>query len=123
MKIEIEFGEVEALKQTIRDQKSDLVKLKKELDNLDPDHLKQKAVSLAKDLFSRYMSRVFEELGFEETYSYDDPFRVSSGTLEHWIGEDWYTSLRVEVVLVANITNLWRRAFIRFGIKPDSKED
>ena len=121
MKIEIEFGEVEALKQELMNKKRDLIELKEELDKLDPDKLKQKAVSLAKDLFSRYMSRVFEELGFEETYSYDDPFRVSSGTLEHWIGEDWYTSLKVEVIIGASISNLWRRAFLRFGIKADSK--
>jgi len=124
MKIEIEFEEVESLKNKLREKSIKIRKLEDKLKNLDEDKLKSDAVSMAKNLFREYMDYVYRELGFEETSHsyYEDPFRVSSGTLEHWLGGNWYRNDKILVTLGANVSNRWRHAFLKFGIKTDLKK-
>lgn len=118
MKIEIELQEIESIKKGNDSLKKEIEKLKIELKSLDKEELRKQAVDLSRQMFENVVHRVFKELGFEKpfTLSNDINFRQ----LEHWLGKDWWVHQDLEVEIGATITNKFKRAFLKLGIKTEN---
>lgn len=114
MKIEIEFEEVEALKKTILSHESTIRELKKELRKLSKEELESAAYSLAEKLASKYISKIFQTLGFDKESWFNNAIDF---------GDNQISSLRsmelkdLDITIGANITEKFRKAFLRIGIK------
>ena len=113
MKIEIELGEVERLKNQLQQREEEVNELETKLKELSETELKQKAVRLSYRLFDNYMAAVFKHLGFEE-WTRDSV--IVRDNLEHWIGKDWWNSDRITFELGANVTTKFKTAFLSIGI-------
>ena len=118
MKIEIEFGEVEILRDTIFKQKEEIKQLKEQLSLLDEKSLQDKAISLSFHLFETYIAAVFQRLGLEPMHG--ESVRIPD-SLNHYLGADWWRRGRLEITLGANITSRFKKAFLNLGII--AKED
>ena len=118
MKIEIEFGEVEILRDTIFKQKEEIKQLKEQLSLLDEKSLQDKAISLSFHLFETYIAAVFQRLGLEPMHG--ESVRIPD-SLNHYLGADWWRRGRLEITLGANVTSRFKKAFLNLGIV--SKED
>jgi len=114
MKIEIEFEEVEALRRKLRAQEDKIDLLEKTIQSLSAHELRKKSLSLSYALLDRYLEGIFNKLGFENRPN--ESFRAAYN-LNHYLGEDWPNSDKLEVVIGANITNKFKRAFLELGIK------
>jgi hypothetical protein len=113
MKIEIEFGEVEILRDTIFKQKEEIKQLKEQLSLLDEKSLQDKAISLSFHLFETYIAAVFQRLGLEPMHG--ESVRIPD-SLNHYLGADWWRRGRLEITLGANITSRFKKAFLNLGI-------
>ena len=116
MKIEIELEDIELLKEQIKRLQKDKTELETKLNLLDEKALKQQAVDLARKLFGDVMNRVFSELGFEDKTWLND---VDFGKLQHYLGASWWNSEKLEIELGANVSNQFREAYLRMGIKTE----
>jgi len=119
MKIEIEFEEVQALKKTISILNERNRELEEKLELFNEKKIIYNARELSKKLLREYLKLIFKELGFDDNNNLYPP--VSFGSIESKLGIEWYRSEMVNVVIGAEITNQWRRAFICFGILPEKK--
>jgi len=119
MKIEIEFEEVEALKKELARKEKLIKELEEELSKLDTKSLKEHAITLSKVLFDNYMNCVFLKLGFEDKWH--NGAVIFNDNLEHWLGESWWSSKRLDIRIEASISNQFHRAFLKLGIKPKSE--
>jgi hypothetical protein len=120
MKVEVEFYEIEALKEEVYNLTARNKELQEQLNNIDEDELKKRAVRLAHKLFSDYMYATFIALGFKDTYH--DPINMPD-SLEHYVGKDWFRHPEhINIILGANITNEFSRAFLTLGIITSKKE-
>jgi hypothetical protein len=118
MKIEIEFGEVEILRDTIFKQKEEIKQLKEQLSLLDEKSLQDKAISLSFHLFETYIAAVFQRLGLKPMHG--ESVHIPD-SLNHYLGAEWWRRGRLEITLGANITSRFKKAFLNLGIV--SKED
>jgi hypothetical protein len=118
MKIEIEFGEVEILRDTIFKQEEEIKQLKEQLSLLDEKLLQDKAISLSFRLFETYIAAVFQRLGLEPMHG--ESVRIPD-SLNHYLGTEWWRRGRLEIILGANVTSRFKKAFLNLGII--SKED
>ena len=118
MKIEIEFEEVELLKRKLSDSQKLARELKERLDVISESELKRKAIFLSYRLFDNYMRTVFNHLGFGD---WEHGSTIVTDNLEHWLGEDWYSSDRINIQVGAKVTNKFKKAFISIGIIPTNK--
>ena len=116
MKIEIELEAVESLKREISMLQTDKRELEEKLKSLDESELKKQANDLARKIFCDVMHRVFDELGFEDRIWQND---VNFGNLQHYLGNSWTSSERLNIELGATITNQFKGAFLRMGIKTE----
>lgn len=119
MKVEVELGEIENLKNQISILKKENQKLSQIIQNLDEKKLKEDAVYLAEKMFVDVINTVFSRLGFakDESIYYND-----FNKLQERLGERWWSSERLDVTMGATITNQFREAFLRLGIKTENKE-
>lgn len=115
MKIEIEFAEVEILRDTVFKQKEEIKQLKEQLSLLDEKALHDKAISLSFHLFETYIAAVFQRLGLEPKYGESVHIYDS---LNHYLGSEWWKRGRLKITLGATITTSFREAFLRLGIIP-----
>ena len=118
MKIEIEFEAVESLKEQIKRLQKDKNELESKLNSLDEKVLKQQANDLARKIFGDVMNRVFTDLGFEDKTWLND---VDFGNLQHYLGKTWWNSDKLEIQLGANISNQFKGAYLRMGIKTEER--
>lgn len=118
MKIEIEFGEVEILRDTIFKQEQEIKELKEQLSLLDEKALHDKAISLSFHLFETYIAAVFQRLRLEPMHG--ESVRIPD-SLNHYLGPEWWKRGRLNIELGANITSRFRKAFLMLGII--AKED
>lgn len=116
MKIEIELNDLESLRKENQDLKKSNEELKLKLISLNEDELKKHAIGLSRSMFGSVMNRIFTELGFEDSICLSD---IDFGELEHYLGKNWWCSEKINVVLGANITNQFRKAYLRIGIKTE----
>ena len=119
MKVEVELGEIENLKNQISILEKENQKLSQIIQNLDEKKLKEYAVYLAEKMFVDVINTVFSRLGFakDESIYYND-----FNKLQERLGERWWCSERLDVAIGATITNQFREAFLRLGIKTENKE-
>lgn len=120
MKIEVEFKEVESLRKDISTLHKEKRELEEKLNSLNETELKKKATDLARKMFGDVMHRVFTELGFEDRTWLND---VDFGSLEHYLGSDWYNSDRLKIELGVTITNHFKGAFLRMGVKTNEDKN
>lgn len=113
MKIEIEFGEVEILRDTIFKQEEEIKQLKEQLSLLDEKSLQDKAISLSFHLFETYIAAVFQRLGLEPMHG--ESVRIPD-SLNHYLGTEWWRRGRLEITLGANVTSRFKKAFLNLGI-------
>lgn len=113
MKIEIEFGEVEILRDTIFKQEEEIKQLKEQLSLLDEKSLQDKAISLSFHLFETYIAAVFQRLGLEPMHG--ESVRIPD-SLNHYLGTEWWRRGRLEIILGANVTSRFKKAFLNLGI-------
>lgn len=116
MKIEINLEDIESLKEQIKILQKDKHELELKLKSLDEEVLKQQALDLANKIFRDVLNRVFIELGFENTILDRD---IDFNNLQHYLGQTWWNSERLEIKLGANITNQFKGAYLSMGIKID----
>jgi len=119
MKIEIELDYIEQLKKEINWLHRDNSELKEKLKLLDEKKLRNDALDLAAHIFTESIARVFREIGFSDTVDYAPK---EFGEFERILGVNWYGCERLHIELGAEITTEMRRAFLRMGIKSESKE-
>lgn len=121
MKIEIELSELENLKEKIISLEIQNKKLEEKTKSSSEDELIKKAVRLSYKLFDNYMFAVFKKLGFGEWHKNSV---IIHDNLEHWIGKDWYfTTERINIEIGAEITNIFKRAFLAISIITEEVED
>lgn len=120
MKIEIELHEIESMKAEIYTLRKKNEELDKKLKSLNEKELKAQAVILANRMFKDVCCSVFEKLGFKISQEWLD-HKIYFPELEHWLGEKWYNSPRLDITVGACITNKFRCAFLELGIKPKPK--
>lgn len=117
MKIEIEFQEVERLRDEVRTQAGTIIQLKEELKSLDKKEIENKAVYLSMELFVEYMNLTFEKLGFKGDSMGFDKAVIFPENVNHWLGKQWYKKRdEIKVTLNAFITEEYRKAFLNMGI-------
>ena len=63
------------------------------------------------------MRCIFKKLGFESSE------KVTFGNVEYQLERSWWNSERVEVIIGAHISNQWRHAFLKLGVKPNTEID
>jgi hypothetical protein len=115
MKIEIEFEEVESLKNQLYNETQKVRKLEEKLKSLDEKQLNKKAIGLSYKLCEDYLVAIFTKLGFDEKQS----GLVVEENLEHWIGKDWYTrDERINLKFNILISNEFKKAVISLGVNP-----
>lgn len=114
MKIEIEYEEVEHLRNQVIELSKQKKALEEKIKSLNEEELKSQAITLANTMFLGAMQCVFEKLGFEDTNM--DYYHADFGQLQHWLGKFWYQSDRICVELGANITTMFRGAYLKIGI-------
>jgi len=113
MKIEIEYKEVEFLKNKISLLEKQNAELQFKIDSLSEEQLIQKSIKYSGLLFNKLNRKVFKELGFEDC---NQVVNADFEELRHWLGENFIDSERIEVEFGATVTNLYRQAFINIGI-------
>ena len=118
MKIEIEFEEVEHLKNEIKQLKIEKYSLEEELKKLSPDEIKEQGVLLAENMFKSAMGRIFKEIGFEGGFNSWD---MNFSTLVHYLGKDWPKDEKLDLNIGATLCLKFKEAFVRFGIKYEEK--
>lgn len=115
MKIEIEFEEVEKLKNEIINQQKYVKVLQEELAKLDPEKLREDAESLAYRMFDSYMTAVFEKLGFKNAWPQRSVhFEIN---IQQELGKAWYNSERLKVNISAHVSNEFREAILSIGVQ------
>jgi len=119
MKIEIEFEYVESLKKELDAFKKANEDLRKELSAFDKENVEKEIENLADKMFRSVMESVFLKLGFEESKS--DIGGINFPTLKHYLGKYWWHEDKLDVLIGANITNKFKYAFIRLGIKEEKE--
>lgn len=119
MKVEVELGEIENLKNQISILEKENQKLSQRIQNLDEKKLMKDAVHLAEKMFNDVIHEVFSRLGFSKEQC---PDYYGFCKLEDRLGERWWNSKRLKVTIGATITNEFREAFLKLGIKTENKE-
>lgn len=122
-KIEIELSEIELLKSQLVDAyktsailETELEKLKKDTDK---EELRTKAICLAHHTFDKYMTAVFQSLGFKTHYwNGAINWEAVNGNFK----EDWHKWDGLEVTLNADVRNEFTSAFLRIGVLPREKQ-
>lgn len=113
MKIEIEAEDFLELKEELNRTRRDLNDMRQRLKECDPDLFNQKVHTEAWSLCDKYMSTIFEKLGFETKYN--RPIQWECG---FWRGESDISKIEgLTVDLGANIEGEFRSAYLRLGIK------
>ena len=116
MKIEIELNDLENIRKETAFLKEENRKLKAELNELTESKIKEKIVKHSHLLFDSYMCSVFKRLGFN---NWERDSVVIPHNLEHWIGNDWYNSERIDVKIGVDILGEFKKAFLHIGIKTE----
>lgn len=80
--------------------------------------MKKQANDLARKMFGDVMHRVFDELGFEDRIWLND---IDFGNLQHYLGKNWWNSDRLDITLGATVTNHFKGAFLKMGVKTDKE--
>jgi mannitol-1-phosphate/altronate dehydrogenase len=117
MKIEIEYQEVEYLKQQINELEEENDILKENLKRFDEKAIEDQSLQLAQTIFVKVMQKVFLELGFEYTNTNDIDFYK----LRQWLGKNFYESDDIKVTFGATITNNFCEGLLRLGFKTKNK--
>jgi len=115
MKIEIEFEEVEGLKNRLRQREKHIEELESLIKSYDDKEIHKKAVQQAFRLFENYMRCIWNHFGF-------DWGEVHIDNVEHWLGEHWYDHEKLDINLGANINEHWKTAYLNIGVKLQKKE-
>ena len=118
MEIKIELEAVEHLKQEILRLSKENAELKIKLKSLDSTLLSNQACELSVKILNNILSRVFSELGFENI---TDPFSINIGELNHYLGKTWFYSDKLDIELNVLVTQNFRKAFLKMGIKSDNE--
>lgn len=118
MKVEIELSEIEAFKERI----AELEQQKKYADErsvaLNEEELIKRAKDLSLRLFNKYIAAIFTSIGFDEPYGSQT---VIDEANDHW--HSWHKNLdKIKVSVHANVSEQWRRAFLRIGVMSDPKK-
>lgn len=116
MKIEIEFREVERMKNEISSKEKELMVLRAELLKLDAQKLKADSVNLAMDLFESYIKTVFEKLGFNKPNGFYNRAIIAECGLQRLGQTSPFDSDKVKFSIEAQIANDFRQAFLRMGL-------
>ncbi len=119
MKIEIELDEIINIKRELGRLERENYELEQKIIDLNEDQNKQKIAELAQVMFEQVMLRVFKDLGYEKI-DYHIPHNIKFRHLERQIGENWWNADNLEIELGVKITNLFRGAFLKLGVKDES---
>ena len=124
MKIEIDFEDVERLKRDIKFKNEEIEKLKAELKSLDKDKLYQDAYDMAEILASKYIHLILISIGFKDSQDYahftSNSIRFDRKFLVYNLGKNWYDMKeKLNIEVGATITNTFKKAFVKIGIKPE----
>jgi hypothetical protein len=114
MKIEIEFEEVENLKKQLERSEKRINELEILIKGLSPEELKKASSDLALKMFYQFTKKIFTEIGI--SCSFDS---LHFENLPHYLGQKWYESDKIEITFGAVITNKYKSAILRLGIKPE----
>lgn len=114
MKTEIEFEELESLKQTIKVLEEKLNNSEMKLKSFDEKKIEHRIREASYNLFNNYMGLVFRELGFEKWSSNYVHF---NDDLEHWLGNKWYDTDKVSVEVRAVVSNKFKAMLLLLGVK------
>lgn len=116
MKVEVEFSEIEKLKQEISDLRKENYNLRKHFSEISEEELLKKAQRHSYFLFKNYMKKVFDELGFDgcENYVHVDY------NMEHFVGDKFWETDKIKIEVGAKITNHFRKLFLEMGIKTET---
>ena len=64
-------------------------------------------------LFETYIAAVFQRLGLEPMHG--ESVRIPD-SLNHYLGAEWWRRGRLEIILGANVTSRFKKAFLNLGI-------
>ena len=124
MKIEIEFQEVELLKNSLRNAELELQKLRKREKDLDELERKfhQRVMAKSFVLLDELVAKVFKDLGFDpipddQVFYYGKNRAVQiSQTLKESLANKISSIENLEVNLNVSINEQFRRAFLKIGV-------
>jgi|GEM_PF-997138 hypothetical protein len=118
MKVEIELNDLNSLKTKLDRSEKTIKDLEKQIKDLDPEALKSQAVELSKTMFEKYMTAVFQQLGFDNKDDMYDAYSIDwAPDLKLHLGKNWYESQELKVELAAKISPEWKQAFLRMGVQ------
>lgn len=122
-KIEIDLSEIEHLKTMLLNANESYSELSSELEKLKKDtnkeELRKKAIYLAHNTFDKYMTAVFESLGFKTRYWEG---AINWETVNGNFKEDWHKWDGLKIKLCADVREDFVDAFLRIGVLPREKQ-
>jgi len=116
MKIEIELSDIDILKNKIKSLENEKKVLEKKIESLDEEKLRQDALQLAMFIFNSTFTSVCDKIGFDYSPNW---LNVDLVKLDHYLGKTFWSSERMEVEIGVSLTNKFKTAFIKLGIKLD----
>lgn len=128
MKVEIELEKLELIRQEASDCRKELEETQQKLKELeektDAAALKQKAIDLAEKLTQKYLETILKGIGFKDTHEnsgfWENVLKFDRSFSEKKFGETWYRNEEdLNITVGAEISNTFREAYIRIGIKPE----
>lgn len=113
MKIEIEFEEIEGLKNRIKMLERELDDCRIKIKSFDENQIDYRIKETAYNLFNNYMGLVFRELGFGKWNSR----YVELGDAEHYLGKHGYDTDKISVEVRAVVSNKFKAMLLLLGVK------
>ena len=119
MKITVDIKEIELLNQIITELKKENQDLQNQLKIVDPQEMREQAMTLAQNIFISSFEKICEKLGFIcSTNMFDIDFKQ----LESRLGKKWWESEKLDIKVGATLTTEFKNAFIRMGVNLSENE-
>lgn len=119
MKITVDIKEIELLNQIITELKKENQDLQNQLKIVDPQEMREQAMTLAQNIFISSFEKICEKLGFIcSTNMFDIDFKQ----LESRLGKKWWESEKLDIKVGATLTTDFKNAFIRMGVNLSENE-